>query len=229
MVTEDPGISRFFYKTVNLEPMSEEEAVDLVETKLAHVCKEARKVKLPVKVGPDIVSRVVKLSGGHPHLLQLLGSHLIEHENEDPDNVIDARDLYNSLQRICYEDRARVYESILHEVELHGKLGALTELLFTLAPKNLPTLIDRERAAKAIDKEALTWLVDRNILSMTQNGEYGLVDEFLRIRMRFDLEQTESERSSLERHMISTSDLSDEIDNRFSADAYLTDAPDEDL
>ena len=66
---------------------------------------------MELSVDPDVIERTVALSGGHPHLLQLLGSHLIEHEDSDPDGVIDAHDLANSLGRICYEDRARVYDT----------------------------------------------------------------------------------------------------------------------
>ena len=118
MVDEDAGISRFFYKTLTLPPMPEEEAEDLVSTKLVAVRKAAQEEGTNLEIDPSVIDRVVKLSGGHPHLLQLLGSHLIEHENQDPDGILDARDLVNSLRAICYEDRARAYDAIVHVLEL---------------------------------------------------------------------------------------------------------------
>ena len=52
-----------------------------------HTVRSAADDGVKLEVDPTIVSRVVALSGGHPHLLQLLGSHLIEHEDEDPDGL----------------------------------------------------------------------------------------------------------------------------------------------
>lgn len=78
MVDEDPGISRFFYKIVSLEQLPTEEAIELVEAKLAQAAEWAEEDGTSLRVEPTVTMRVVALSGGHPHLLQLLGSHLIE-------------------------------------------------------------------------------------------------------------------------------------------------------
>jgi hypothetical protein len=97
----------------------------------------------------------VSISGGHPHLLQLLGSHLIEHEDSDPDGIIDSRDLHESFQRICYEDRASVYASMLHELELYDQQEALFTLLgltaespYKICAPGFPTCIDRRLAQR---------------------------------------------------------------------------------
>ena len=87
MVDEDTGINRFFYTTITLQPIRREDAAELAETKLMHTVRSAADDGVKLEVDPTIVSRVVALSGGHPHLLQLLGSHLIEHEDEDPDGL----------------------------------------------------------------------------------------------------------------------------------------------
>lgn len=69
--------------------------------------REAEKRSISWRVEPTIISRVVDLSGGHPPLLQLLGSHLIAREEADPDGLINPQDLVSALRKICYEDRAR--------------------------------------------------------------------------------------------------------------------------
>jgi hypothetical protein len=201
MVDEDTGVARFFYKTISLEPMPPEEATELVEAKLTQAVDWAREDDVSIEVDPEVIERVVALSGGHPHLLQLLGSHLIEHEDEDPDGVIDSRDLANSLRRICYEDRARVYNSTLHELEVHGRLEALEKIL-ELAPTGFPTSVDRRAAARVATPEEVHWLTEHNIIVARSDEEYGLVDEFLRIRMIMDNEESEDARAKAEQRMI---------------------------
>jgi hypothetical protein len=170
MVDEDSGSARFFYKTITLEPLSVHEAHELVETKLQTAAEWAEEDGLELSVNPHVIEQVVALSGGHPHLIQLLGSHLIEHEDEDPDGVIDARDLVTSLRRICYEDRARVYDSTLHILELHGKLKVLRGLL-KVAKSGFPTRISRHDALQVVKTDEIGWMVEHNILSVASNND----------------------------------------------------------
>ncbi len=201
MVDEDPGVSRFVYKTISLEPLSEDDATDLTQAKLARTLESAEKEdKIELSVAPTIVERVVALSGGHPHILQLLGSHLIEHENEDPDGIIDSRDLVNSLRRICYEDRARVYDSTIHMLEVHGQLEAL-RIFLTLAEPGFPTRSRRKTALKNVGAESLKWLVSRDIISMPTADEYGLVDEFIRVRLELDEAESAEEVTATEQRV----------------------------
>jgi hypothetical protein len=196
MVDEDSGINRFFYKALTLMPLPDEEAQELVESKLADVTKNAEDKKLSLVIEPTIIERIVRLSGGHPHLLQLLGSHLVEHENEDPDGVLDSRDLFGALRTICYEDRARVYDSILHTLDLEGRLEPLRKLLL-IASGTCPTRFSRSIAQEEVGSEVLDWLVTRNVLTLPSDDEYGLVDEFLRIRLFLDsVAEQESEEVS---------------------------------
>lgn len=209
MLTEDPGISRFFYKSICLEPLEREEARDLIEQKLREVVLEAKSKGHDLRIDPSVISRIVALSGGHPHLLQLLGSHLIEHEENDPDGVIDTRDLYDSLIRVCYEDRAAVYGSLLHELELYNHLDSLHTLLGfssespqSIVKRGFPTRIDRQLAQSVCEAAELSWFVSNNILRVLPDDKYGLVDEFLRVRLVLDQAELEYERDRLQLQLV---------------------------
>lgn len=219
MVAEDPGISRFIYKTITLRNMLPEEATDLIETKLSVVADNAEQQGLELTVDPDVIERVVALSGGHPHILQLLGSHLVEHENDDPDGKINSHDLLNSLRRVCYDDRARVYDSTIHALQVHERLDSFASLLRAV-PYGFPTRIATDTAKELLNKEDLEWLVTNNILLRQSPDYYGLVDEFLRIRLMLDrpgeLERSQVERSVLEDYAV----FQDDEDPRFAEDFY---------
>ncbi|HYX72091.1 MAG TPA: hypothetical protein VE732_04915, partial [Nitrososphaera sp.] len=201
MVNEDPGINRFIYKTITLSSMSPDEAADLVETKFYQVVKSAEQNHLKLEFEPDMVNRIVELSGGHPHIIQLLGSHIVEEEYEDPDGIIDSYDLLKSIRRICYEDRARVYDSTLHMLDLHGMLESFMTLL-ELMHRGFPSRLNRRLAQKHVGKETLQWLVDHNILAPQTSGSYGLVDEFLRIRLILDQADTVEDEREFEELII---------------------------
>jgi hypothetical protein len=171
----------------------------------------AREDNIRLSVDPLVVKRVLALSGGHPHILQLLGSHLLEHEDDDPDGVIDTRDLESSLRRICYEDRARVYNSTLHELDVHGRLEALEELL-QVTGGGFPTLIGRRNASDVVTPEAIHWLTEHNIIVARDEDHYGLVDEFLRIRMIMDTAESEAARSEVEEELLDDRRTADEDD-----------------
>jgi hypothetical protein len=184
MVDEDPGVSRFFYRTIILNPMPETDAADLIETKLTQLAERAERDDIEIEINPEVVTKVVRLSGGHPHLLQLLGSHLVMHEADDPDGTIDSRDLIGSLRQICFEDRAGVYDSILHKLEIHGRRENL-ELLLRMAAPGFPTKIPRGEAVEEVTEESIEWFVTHQILTIDETS-YGMVDEFLRIRFMLD-------------------------------------------
>ena len=197
MVAEDEGIRRFFYKTIQLQSLSDSDSQDLLHTKLSMVARHAEKDGIRLRIHPNVIGRVVSLSGGHPHILQLLGSHLVEHENEDPDGIIDSKDLVNSLRRVCYEDRSQVYESTLHMLELEGRLDPLLEL-FTEGAAGFPTSLEQATAINTVGTGTLQWFVDHNVLARNEDGSYGLVDEFLRIRMLLDQLDTSDELKRVE-------------------------------
>jgi hypothetical protein len=160
------------------------EAQELFEAKLNIVMEDARARDLQIAVNPDITGLVVSLSGGHPHVLQLLGSHIVDHENESNDGMIDKNDMVEALRTICYEDRGYVYDRLLHSLRTSGHLGILKEILH-MSDSSFPTRVSRDQAA-TLPPEALQWLTDHNILLVVSDNEYGLVDEFLRVRMLLD-------------------------------------------
>ncbi|HEX7312913.1 MAG TPA: hypothetical protein VF297_03285 [Pyrinomonadaceae bacterium] len=210
MVQEDPGISRFIYKTITLQPMAQHEAADLIHTKLALVAADAEKRGIRLAIDPQIPERVLDLSGGHPHIIQLLGSHLIENECEDPDAIIDSADLVKSLRRICYDDRARVYDTTIHTLELYGMLDPFLTLLGLMSP-GFPSRVSRRKAQKDVRQEEIQWLAERNIISTWSPDEYGLVDEFLRIRFMLDAAESATDEKSVELYLL---ERQEEVEDR---------------
>jgi hypothetical protein len=201
MIDEDQGIGRFFYKVLSLTPMSMPDASELIEQKFLIVVKDARENKINLKIDPSIIDKVTSLSGGHPHILQLMGSHIVENENDNPDGIIDSRDLVNSLRTICYENRVHVYESAIHYLELYNQLDNLKTLLAS-ASSNFPTRLDRKVALSIVEPSALDWFVKNNYFTVLNDDDYGLIDEFLRIRLIIDEDEAES--AQIERRMIET-------------------------
>src|SRR5262249_24764858 len=121
MVNEDEGLQQFFYKRIDLQPMPSAEAQELFEAKLNLVIKDASQRDLQIKVHPDITGIVVALSGGHPHVLQLLGSHIVDHENKSDDGIIDKNDAVEAIRTVCYQDRGYVYDRLLHSLKMSGR------------------------------------------------------------------------------------------------------------
>jgi hypothetical protein len=189
MLDTDQGVTRFIYKTINLGPLMEGEARLLLETKFAEVEKDAKDSGLELRIDPIVIERILKLSGGHPHLIQLLGSHVIEHEHFDPDGIIDSRDLMDSLRSVCYESRGPVYDTMIHRMQEEGKFGVF-QTCIELAGGCFPGIISRTSALneRALELDDIEWLIDSNILSIQDNETYRIVDEFLRIRVVLDTE-----------------------------------------
>lgn len=182
---EDPGVARFFYKTIHLSSLVEQEAADLLATKFGEVIASAHDEGVELNLDDSLTGQLMRLSGGHPHLLQLLGSHIVEREEDDPDGHLDARDLANALKTICYEDRAHVYESLIHLLEVNGKYEVFKSII-KLSHNLFPTVINRKDVENSFNAEAVQWLIDNNIIYSMSDMEYGLLDEFFRIRLIMD-------------------------------------------
>src|SRR5262249_6327463 len=129
MVDEDQGVERAFNRVLTLAPMSSEETTDLLWKKFGAVVDDAEARETVLSIEPDVIDRIAALSGGHPHIVQLLGSHMIQHENLQPDGLLSVKDLVGVLQRVCYEDRKATYAATLHMIEAAGHLPALATLL----------------------------------------------------------------------------------------------------
>lgn len=219
MLAEDRGIGRFVYRTISLDPMTAEDAVDLLQTKLDSVVEDAQKSGISIEIADDVIPRVVALSGGHPHVLQLLGSYLVEHEDQDPDGVIDSKDLLNSLSRVCYQDRAQAYDATLHMLTLENKLEDLQKLL-ALTAGRFPTRIPRTGAVEGVGPDVLKWFVDRDILSLSSSSSahYGLVDEFLHVRLMLDSEQSEQGKEALEASIVQQVSIEEFVEAEIGSD-----------
>jgi hypothetical protein len=192
MIAEDQGVERAFNRVLTLTPMSEDEARELLWAKFTVVLDDAAARRENVGLDPEVVDRIASLSGGHPHIIQLLGSHIIQHENAQPDGLFSLTDLVGVLQRVCYEDRRATYAATLHLMETARKLDAFATLLsYGLLEEGFPTRIYRERAVEAVGAAALQWFVEHDILVPRSAEEYGLVDEFLRVRVALDGEKPE--------------------------------------
>jgi hypothetical protein len=122
---------------------------------------------------------------------------LIQHEDQHPDDILGLDDLVGALSRVCYEDRGAIYTSTLHRLENAGKLRPLQVLLGAephsagIASSTYPTIIARKAALEVLSEADLEWLVDRDILAPLSTLEYGLLDEFLRVRIVLDAARPE--------------------------------------
>jgi hypothetical protein len=210
MVEEDNGVARFIYQTMDVPPLQEEDADDLLEAKFSAVCEEAVSEGIELYAEPDMLTQVRLLSGGHPHVLQLLGSHNVEHENEDPDGVIDVRDLIGSLRRICYEDRASIYDSILENLTMNAMREPFIKILARMDP-GFPSRISKGLTREIIERpDDIEWLIRHNIIAIDDHS-YVLTDEFIRIRILMDEQDSNDGRIRLERHFLQAGNREDYI------------------
>ncbi len=192
MVREDQGVERAFNRVLTLSPMTSDETREMLWAKFTAVLRDAEQQAIALNIDPEVIDRIASLSGGHPHIVQLLGSHIIQHENVHPDGILSVTDLLGVLQRICYEDRKATYAATLHMVENAGKLNSLSILLRPpTVEEGFPTRIYREVAVSVVDAGDIQWFVEHDVLVARSADEYGLVDEFLRVRLAFDAEKPE--------------------------------------
>jgi AAA+ ATPase superfamily predicted ATPase len=192
MAKEDRGVTRFIYKTIHLQPFSAETAKSLLEDKFRQVIESVESNNETLKIDPDVIDKIAAISGGHPHLIQLLGSHVIEHEYEDPDGCIDINDLVGSLRKICYESRGRDYDLMIDLMKSESKFSEYCSFI-ELAGGAFPSIVERKDIISTIETESLNWLVERNILSINGDETYSVVDEFLRIRVLMELNEDHAE------------------------------------
>ena len=188
MISEDGGIIRFITRRLNLGKMDSADADNLITSKLSLVTKKAEESGLDVRIDPDVVTRIVKLSGCHPHLLQLLGSHLLEHEIDNPDNLIDNRDLIGSLREICFMSRGTIYNKIISNLKNENKYYVFLEII-KLVKDSFPGTIDTNIVNSLFLKEDIDWLISQNIIYINSINQYEIIDEFLRIRILIDEEE----------------------------------------
>ena len=74
-----------------------------------------------------------------------------------------------------------------------------------LAGGKFPSRIDRAKAMALIEIDSIEWLLARNIISVYDDNTYSVVDEFLRIRVVMDLQ--ESKIDEIESELIENGEL----------------------
>jgi hypothetical protein len=94
-----------------------------------------------------------------------------------------------------------VYDSILHSLELSGKLDSV-RLIVSKTKNRFPTRISRTSIKKLLPSETIQWLLDHNILSTPTNYHFGFVDEFIRVRMIMDSAENDDDIRSAEIKML---------------------------
>ena len=183
----DTGLNRVFSQ-IHVLPLRTHEAQELVETKFRIVVAESEKAGINVHLDPKVLEGIVRLSGGHPHVIQLLGSHLIQHENSNPDDMIDAKDLADAVRRICYEDRGDIYAKVIESLETVDMIRPFVSLL-GLAKSNFPTLLMKRDALEVVGADLIEEFIRRDIFVRAGQGKLRLVDEFLSLRLKLDQEE----------------------------------------
>lgn len=205
MANTDRGVTRFIYKCFHLEPLDKDSSEYLLDEKFKQLILSDEQEGRRLEINPEVINRIAAMSGGHPHLLQLLGSHVVEHEFEDPDGCIDLNDLVGSLREICYESRGRDYDLLIHTMKNESYFSDYCQFI-SLARGKFPSRVDRDIACANMDSDAIQWLLSRNIISQDGESAYSVVDEFLRIRVILD--QLESNAESLESEIIEVGEYS---------------------
>jgi len=180
----DTGVNRLFSQ-IRVLPLQTDEALNLVDSKFSLVVRESEKQGISVSIHPKVPEAIVRLSGGHPHVIQLLGSYSIQHENSNPDDLIDSKDLVGAVRRICYDDRGDIYDSIIETLESIELIRPLEQVLAQAKSKH-PTIINRADARSVIGDDFINEFIKRDILARAGRDKLGLVDEFLGLRLILD-------------------------------------------
>jgi hypothetical protein len=115
--------------------------------------------------------------------------------------MIDAQDLTTAITRICYEDRAQVYDSLLHKLEVQGQMESFRQIV-SVAQWKFPTRISKADALRVTDANSLHWMFEHNVLRVEADGCYSLVDEFLRIRLLMDGTEEGERISQIEQRLL---------------------------
>ena len=176
MIDVDDGVQRCFYKVIRLGPLRPHEARDLVSTRLDQISEDALLKGEVLSFSPRIIDALISISGGHPHVLQLMGSLMIDRLNEKEVLRFDEDDLLAALFAISHEQRSAEYDKMFHQLELCEKVDSLKRFLCT-ASERFPTQVPVQTAKDRIPREDLHFLVENNVLMMSDDV-YALVDEF---------------------------------------------------
>lgn len=186
MLHLDPGLARMFGTPIDLNSFSHSDAEQLIDNKIdALQSSEANKPsKNKLRIDKQLKRNFLKISGLHPHLLQLIGYYTVESERENPDGNLNDADILNAIRNVCYGARKSMYDDLFNRIEINGIHDDFGKLM-TLTNGKIPTMIKKPLVQETLTKENLEWLVKNNVLKVLKNY-YSLKDEFVRFRFILD-------------------------------------------
>lgn len=217
MLNEDEGIIRFIPSPMTLPPLTEDETLDLLQTKFAEIVDDATQKGISISIHPAVIERISKLSGGNPSLIQLLGSRVILNEIENNDGIIDEKDLIGAFNRVCYQDRGEIYNQLFEFLDDSGTFDSFVKIYQKMS-YGFPAYIQISVAQRIANKEDLEWLTENNILRKDQRF-YFLSDEMLRVRIALDCDLRFGSQKEFEEHLTLLSDM-DNIESYVTRDEY---------
>ncbi|MEZ5945199.1 MAG: hypothetical protein R3C18_27815 [Planctomycetaceae bacterium] len=182
MIQYDSGIGRAFQCHIALTPWDVDTTRSFVEEKLGSIIDNANAEGNNEITYSDGLSNVIyRLSGGHPFLVQLLGSYLVRHENAVPDGLLDVTDLVGALREICMRTRRPEYNSMIEALDMNQMLEAYQRMVESLSTKSPSTILPTDLIHIA-GIDGVKWFLDNGYI-FEERGLYRLTDELLRVAL----------------------------------------------
>lgn len=179
----EPRIADFLVGQIDLTVLDLADARDLVRDSLLNWCEKVHKeCNRTMTLEESLPNRIAILSGGHPHLLQLIGHQVIENEVNSTDWMIDGQNLNEFLTSICSSGGR--YARLIDRLEIEGAMAPLRSLL-TLATGDIPTKIKRTDAIDQIGEENLAKLCSMGHAYLDRE-DVRIIDELFRFRLLLD-------------------------------------------
>lgn len=205
MLNEDEGIIRFIPSPMILPPLTEDETLDLLQTKFTEIVNDAIEKGIPISIHPAVIERISQLSGGNPSLIQLLGSRVVLNEVENNDGVIDEKDLIGAFNRVCYRDRGEIYNQIYDLLDEKEMINIFAQIYQEMS-NGFPAYIQVSVAQQIASQEELEWLTANNLLRKDQRF-YFLADEMLRVRIAMDRDLRFGSQKEFDEHLTLFTDM----------------------
>jgi len=156
-------LSRFFNIKHSLEPFS------LEETKKAIICP-IELSGLSLSIEDDVISRIYKLTAGHPFFIHFIMRELVSLKQEGKITVDSFEELYNEVERVMEREKFKLDFSIASDKE--GKiLLAMAELGERFSPSDI-----RIKNARS----HLRFLLKKDLIVKHDRGEYSLYHPLFR-------------------------------------------------
>jgi hypothetical protein len=92
--------------------------------------------------------------------------------------------------------------------ELYGLSDVLVTLLRLMSP-GFPSRISRRKVQEHLKQEEIQWLAEHDTLFSFSPDEYGLVDEFIRVRFILETAESAEDEKAVELQILEQQDLID--------------------